>query len=691
MSLILAASVLLLLTQGAQARDPFGGGDAGVIANRRISVAADAGDAQHVAAGDKVTLDGSRSISANGTRLRYSWSFVSKPASSAASLSDPSVPRPTFVADQAGDYVLKLVVRSRDGDAEASEVTVSTADVVPLAVAGDDRMIAQGATVGLDGSRSVDVSGRPLAYAWTLVRKPTTSSAALSATGAVRPQFTADRPGRYVARLVVTDPDGRTSRPAYVAFSTSGRLPAKPSAGPTQLVQVGKTAEFDADGTYVPSDKMGEATWALVARPAGSKTELGVGADGRATLTVDVAGDYVVQVAVGGGGAGDGREGTDAGAGGGLRFATTVVSTSNVAPVADAGAERRVVPGATVTLDGSRSTDVAGGALNYHWALISTPVGSAASLSAADAVRPDFVADIPGEYVAQLIVSDGTSQSRPSTVVISSVQSAPTAVAGRALLASPGADAALDGSASSDPNGDPLAARWSVLALGDQLAGSIVAPTSLTTAFKVPAAGVPLDVAVFNGAASVPVDGEDDGRCDDDCSPRLASVGRISRSGVEYTAWRIRNAADHPVAATLASLDGTFSKDVAVPARSDTYVVSPDVTAPASHEVVVGGLIVARADARADTFADSRLVGGGPALKLSIVQLEVSNALFSSHDDVVVATVEARPTAVASTSGPNYRGMVVTLDGAGSFNPNSTSPANGGLSYSWALLAKPPG
>ncbi|MBV1703545.1 MAG: VCBS repeat-containing protein, partial [Hyphomicrobiales bacterium] len=359
--------------------------------------------------------------------------------------------------------------------------------------------------------------------------------------------------------------------------------------------------------------------------------------------------------------------------------------------MADAGAERRVVPGATVTLDGSRSTDVAGGALNYHWALISTPVGSAASLSAADAVRPDFVADIPGEYVAQLIVSDGTSQSRPSTVVISSVQSAPTAVAGRALLASPGADAALDGSASSDPNGDPLAARWSVLALGDQLAGSIVAPTSLTTAFKVPAAGVPLDVAVFNGAASVPVDGEDDGRCDDDCSPRLASVGRISRSGVEYTAWRIRNAADHPVAATLASLDGTFSKDVAVPARSDTYVVSPDVTAPASHEVVVGGLIVARADARADTFADSRLVGGGPALKLSIVQLEVSNALFSSHDDVVVATVEARPTAVASTSGPNYRGMVVTLDGAGSFNPNSTSPANGGLSYSWALLAKPPG
>lgn len=90
----------------------------------------------------------------------------------------------------------------------------------------------------------------------------------------------------------------------------------------------------------------------------------------------------------------------------------------NAAPTADAGTSQSVVTGATVTLDGSKSSDADGDKLTYAWTLTSKPAGSAATLTGLTSPNPTFVADVTGDYVASLVVSDGNLDSAASTVTI---------------------------------------------------------------------------------------------------------------------------------------------------------------------------------------------------------------------------------------------------------------------------------
>jgi hypothetical protein len=93
-------------------------------------------------------------------------------------------------------------------------------------------------------------------------------------------------------------------------------------------------------------------------------------------------------------------------------------------PVAIAGPDRNVTPGAVVKLDGSTFFSGNGSALISIWKLISIPPGSAAVLSGADSPTPWFVPDREGVYVAQLIVDDGAGHSTPSTVSITAAGNA---------------------------------------------------------------------------------------------------------------------------------------------------------------------------------------------------------------------------------------------------------------------------
>jgi hypothetical protein len=108
---------------------------------------------------------------------------------------------------------------------------------------------------------------------------------------------------------------------------------------------------------------------------------------------------------------------------------SVIISTVNVAPVANAGPDQSgKALGSLVTLNGSASSDANGDPLTYSWSLISRPAGSAAVLTNPTSVTPTFTVDLHGTYTAQLIVNDGTVNSAPNTVNISTVNVAPVRI-----------------------------------------------------------------------------------------------------------------------------------------------------------------------------------------------------------------------------------------------------------------------
>lgn len=648
-------------------------------------IVADAGFDRHASVGQAIQLDASRSAASSGSRLTYNWSAVKLPSGSKAKLSSANAVRPIFTVDVAGDYVFSLTVHSQyDGSSASALVTVSTVDVAPVANAGRNRAVTAGATVALDGSRSFDADGDPIFYQWTLVKKPRNSNAALAAPTSVRPSLTLDLPGWYLAELVVTDKFGKVSAPSRVVLSTQAGLWGNSSAGPAQFLPVGGSARIDADGTYLPSGAPASAAFTLIAAPTASKSVLTTGSDARANLQLDAAGDYVVQALIGSSGqsGGDGDDDRDnCGSLAPSLPATVLLTTGNVPPISIAGPEQSVAVGSTVTLDGSRTSDGNGDLLSYRWALLSVPAGSKATLDNAASVQPKFTADVAGTYVAQLIATDAYGDAPPSTVVVSTAGTAPIANAGPDPLAKSGASVLLDGSASRAPDGEAINANWTILGLGDQLTGSLSTPAALQTNFNAPVAGVPLNQAVLQGPAALPIVEY----CEVSPVLQLAAAGALTNGNATYSIWRIRNPSPSAVGATLASVGSKFSLNVSVPARSDLFVASPVST---QHQLLVANKVVATINPASNVFSDTRLVGGGPPLELSIVQLIVTDNLLFDVDDVVVSTVEARPVAVLGATNPAYRGVAVTLDGRTSRNPNSGG-TNTGLSYGWSLLSRP--
>ncbi len=152
----------------------------------------------------------------------------------------------------------------------------------------------------------------------------------------------------------------------------------------------------------------------------------------------------------------------------------------NQAPTANAGLDQSIHAGNTVNLDGSLSYDdnTASTALQYSWSFAERPAGSSATLSNANTATPSFVADQDGNYVVQLVVTDEADlASEPDQVLISSYNQAPTAYAtASTTLPMVGDPVTLDGTTSTDPDGDPLNYSWTVTS---QPAGSVAAITEV--------------------------------------------------------------------------------------------------------------------------------------------------------------------------------------------------------------------
>jgi PKD repeat protein len=161
----------------------------------------------------------------------------------------------------------------------------------------------------------------------------------------------------------------------------------------------------------------------------------------------------------------------------------TAVFMPNEPPVADAGPDQQVEPGAEVLLSASNSTDPDDGIVSYLWEQTG---GSAVTLSDPKAVQPTFFAPTSGgeALTFKLTVTDKSGMQARDTSIVNIVQDKlpPVAVAGFEQTVNEGETVVLDGSGSYDFEDGIGSYQW------EQLDGSAVAlsdPAAVQPTFKV--------------------------------------------------------------------------------------------------------------------------------------------------------------------------------------------------------------
>ena len=521
---------------------------------------------------------------------------------------------------------------------------------VPIADAGLDQTSNSGSTIILDGSSSIDADGDNLTYSWSIVIKPQGSNAKILNSDSVKPSFTADQDGSYTARLIVKDGTVE-SAPDYVEIIISAdNLPPIAYAGRDQGVKTGGTVTLDGSGSIDAEGDMLSYTWLLELAPAGSTATLSDTSQVNPTFIADLEGYYVFSLIV--------NDGTSDSS---FDYVTIKATTPNSAPVADAGIDQSVKTGLTVILDGTGSTDADGDNLAYKWRLTSKPLNSVSILNDELSTHPQFTPDTDGYYVFQLIVKDGTVESTADTVTVtaSTPNSTPVANAGPDQNVNTGSSVTLDGTRSSDADGNTLTYIWT---LKSKPSGSSVALSNTAVA-------KPTFTADKDGAYVFQLKVNDS--TVDSVADTVTVTAVTPNSIPEADAGEYREV----VTGIKVSLDGSNSMD------------------PEGDTLTYTWHLLSKPDTSQSVLDDSTLVNPSFTPDIDgdyVYELVVNDGNANSEPDYVIIYSYTPNTVPIANAGPDQNvntGATVTLDGSKSLDYDIHDT----LTYDWIVKSEPAG
>ncbi|MEM1087368.1 MAG: autotransporter domain-containing protein [Pseudomonadota bacterium] len=459
--------------------------------------------ADFTAAGNTIRFDARGSTDADGDPLTYFWTQVSGPP---VSLIDASTFAPVFTrAPTNTSQTLTFEVAARDGINAPStdQVTVTipaqaAANQLPVADAGPDETFGgyrAGATAILSGENSSDPDGDPLTYQWSFVGAQP-NGVVLSNSTARNPSVSASAAafGSSAAitidlELEVDDGQGGTATDTkrVTLDQTATNQAPTADAGPDQTI-----ANFNASTPPVQLDGSGSSDpdgdpliygWRQTSGPTAVISDPNI-VNPTVTLPTGFAGTQVFEFELA---VDDGVNVIDRDI---VRISATASTSTNTPPVADAGPDQApdiatyTANNRNVTLDGTNSSDPDGDTLTYAWDLVSgfppsfTQIGTGATINW-QGFTPQSQPQIAN---IRLTVDDGRGGVTTDTVQITipaSANQAPTADAGPDQIVASytnGDTITLDGTGSSDPDGDPITYTWT------QTAGPSVALSSATAA-----------------------------------------------------------------------------------------------------------------------------------------------------------------------------------------------------------------
>lgn len=331
---------------------------------------ANAGADRTICAGASVSLNGS-GTGTTAFGVLYFWS-------PAARLSDRTVRNPQFTTNDPGTYVYTLQTTDVNGCTATDQVTV-VVNANPVVSAGADKTICAAGFTVLDGSAVGGAGG--YMYNWS-------PNANLTSGMVATPTFTTMTAGNYNYTLTVTDANN-CSASDMMMVTVLPRPMA--NAGPDRQLCVGQSVNLQGSATGgVPGGTGYLYSWTPI-------TNLSNANLATPTYLGTNAGSFFTTLTV-----------TDAN---GCSNSDEVVITVNPLPVANAGFDKVVCQGASVTLDGSASAGTPGPGYNYSWM-------PGANLNNSVAQSPVFSSNVPGIYNYTLMVTDSKGCSSSDLVSV---------------------------------------------------------------------------------------------------------------------------------------------------------------------------------------------------------------------------------------------------------------------------------
>jgi hypothetical protein len=534
-------------------------------------------------------------------------------------------------------------------------ISVSASKALAQADAGPNQTVNEGDTVILDGSNS-SPSNLIIAYVW----QQTGGSPSVTLTGAntskanfrapiVKPEGTSLTfqltVVYFVNRTIFTDTDSTTVNVRFV------NDPPVADAGSDQTVNEETSVTLDGSKSTDPEDEELTYHWKQVAGPLVTLSNPltvkptfftpNVGPSGE-TLAFELT---VIDV-------------------GGLQdIDTTTVNVigDNDAPVADAGPNQTVDEGKKVTLDGSNSTDPEGGAVSYRWSQVA---GASVTLSSSQAAKPTFTAPDVGPDGASLTfhltVTDNEGLKDTDTTVVNVIgdNDPPLADAGPDQAVDEENMVMLNGSNSTDPEGERLSHRWK------QVAGPSVTLSD-------PTAGEP----TFNAPNVTPSGAA--------LTFELTVSDTLGLKDTDDITVNVAGDNDPPTA--HAGADQTMDEDSSeVIVLDGSQSSDPDDGIESYRWKQVAGPAVTLSDPKVDqpTFATPNVTSVGISLTFELTVADVGG--LQSADTIIVNVTGDNdpPTAHAGADQTVREKSEVALDGSNSFDPD-----DGIASYRWKQVA----
>ncbi len=301
-------------------------------------------------------------------------------------------------------------------------------DLPPRAVALGPRSGWMGEPLTLDASGSSD-DHAVVAYRWSFGDGATDSGITVTHAYASR--------GTFTVTLTVSDARYQEDTDAFPV--SIGNRPPVADAGPERSAFRNAPVALDGSGSY---DLDGDPLTFRWVQLGGAPVLLQDANQSTATFRATLPGVYAFRLTV--------EDGMGASS-----SALANVTVVNRVPAADAGPDRGVRKGETVTLDGRGSEDLDGDLLAYTWRQTDGP---AVSLTGGGTATPTFVARAAGVYRFELTVEDGHGGTASDAVGVTVWGVPPVAnLSASVSEVVAGVGVVFEGGGSADPDGVILA------------------------------------------------------------------------------------------------------------------------------------------------------------------------------------------------------------------------------------------